>query len=171
MLHIALVAVVVSVFALDDAPNPPAAGREAYEAARQKAGKDPAALVKLAIWCEAHGLKTERAKHLSEAVALDPGNRAVRGLLGQVSYRGEWLSPADFQAKQLADAGLARKLEDYHARRAQLEESLRNKKTDGAGRRKAALEARKAGGVVRGTGTQRPGDRSLHDLDSVQSVP
>ena len=77
------------------------------------------------------------------SVALDPGNRAARGLLGQVSYRGEWLSPGDFQAKQQADAGLARKLEAYHARRAQLDESLRNKKSDGAGRRKAALEHEK----------------------------
>ena len=66
MLHVALVAVVVTVFARDDAANPAAAAREAYDAARQKAGKDPAALVKLAIWCEAHGLRAERAKHLSE---------------------------------------------------------------------------------------------------------
>src|SRR5690349_15624255 len=38
-----------------------------YEAARARAGQDADAQVKLALWCEAHGLSAERLKHLTLA--------------------------------------------------------------------------------------------------------
>ena len=48
-----------------------------------KAGKDPQAQVKLALWCEAHGMNGERVKHLAQAVLSDPKNAwTARGLLG-----------------------------------------------------------------------------------------
>ena len=41
--------------------------RVAYESAREKAGKNAAAHVQLALWCEAHGMPAERIKHLNLA--------------------------------------------------------------------------------------------------------
>src|SRR4051794_25671314 len=72
---------------------PTAADRAAYEAAKAQAGRDPAAHVKLALWCEAHGMSAERLKHLGVAVITDPKNAAARGLLGLVSYGGKWRRP------------------------------------------------------------------------------
>jgi hypothetical protein len=34
--------------------------------------RDPAAHVRLALWCEAHGLKAEKLRHLALAVLIDP---------------------------------------------------------------------------------------------------
>ena len=47
--------------------------------ARKKAGRDAKAQVRLALWCEAHGLTAERLKHLSLAVLYDPANALARG--------------------------------------------------------------------------------------------
>jgi Pretoxin HINT domain len=139
MLHTTLVAVVVTVFA----PHAPAAkaapDRATYEAVRKKAGQDPAALVKLALWCEANGLSTERAKHLTEALAIEPGNVAAQGLLGLISFRGQSLAPDDVRAKRNSDAQLSKKLEEYNARRAVLDASMTTRKRDAAGNRSYAL--------------------------------
>jgi tetratricopeptide (TPR) repeat protein len=139
MLHVALLSVLMTAFGADDAAGPSAADRKIYEAVRLKAGKDPAALVKLALWCEAHGLLAERGKHLNEAVEIDPSSARARGLLGLISYQGKWLSPEEVGGKRQSDESLATKVEAYHARRAALEGSLRNGKSDTAGRHKAAL--------------------------------
>src|SRR4051812_23729259 len=61
------------------APTPTAEDRKAYEAASQGAGRDAAAHVRLALWCEEHGLDAERLKHLAIAVITDPANTAARG--------------------------------------------------------------------------------------------
>ena len=53
-----------------------------YDALKGKAGKDAQAQVKLALWCEAHGMNGERVKHLAQAVLSDPKNVTARGLLG-----------------------------------------------------------------------------------------
>ena len=121
MLHVAFLALVATAVPPDDSSRESAADRKVYEAVRVKAGKDPAALVKLSLWCEAHGLSAERARHLMEAIGIDPGNVAARGLLGLVSYRGEWLSPDDVRGKRTSDQDLAKKLEAYYARRAAVE--------------------------------------------------
>src|SRR5262249_8033991 len=71
----------------------PAATRAAYDAAQAKAGKNAAAQVQLALWCEAHGLTAERVKHLTEAISLDPSNVLARGLLGLVPFQGNWAKP------------------------------------------------------------------------------
>ena len=73
--------------------KPTAADRAAYEAAVAKAGKNAAAHVQLALWCEAHGFTAERAKHLTLAVSLDPSNALARGLLGLVAFQGKWAKP------------------------------------------------------------------------------
>ena len=58
--------------------EPTAADRAAYEVAAGKAGKNAAAHVRLALWCEAHGLPAERTKHLNVAVSLETTNALAR---------------------------------------------------------------------------------------------
>jgi Pretoxin HINT domain len=62
----------------------------AYDSARRLARRDPNAHVRLALWCESHGLTSERTKHLALAVLYDPSHALARGLLGMVSYQGKW---------------------------------------------------------------------------------
>ncbi len=145
MLHAALLAIIAAGFSPDDASGQASADRKTYEAIRVKAGQNPGALVKLSLWCEAHGLTAERGKHLMEAIGIDPANTAARGLLGLISYRGEWLSPEEVRGKRKSDEELARKLEAYNARRAELDAEIRNRKNDAAGRHKAALAHEKLG--------------------------
>ncbi|WP_165075253.1 polymorphic toxin-type HINT domain-containing protein [Paludisphaera rhizosphaerae] len=71
------------------------ADRSAYDAAAAAAGRDADAQVKLALWCEAHGMPAERLKHLTRAVLLDPNNAKARGLLGQVQRDGKWMRADD----------------------------------------------------------------------------
>ena len=78
------------------------ADRAAYEAAAAKAGKNAAAHVKLALWCETHGLSSERIKHLSIATKLDPSNVLARGLLGLLAFQGKWSKP-DQVEKEVRD--------------------------------------------------------------------
>ena len=95
----------VSVLMLADGGKPAdasASDRAAYEAAAAKAGKNAAAHVKLALWCETHGLSAERIKHLSIASTLDPSNVLARGLLGLVAFQGKWTKP-DQVEKQIRD--------------------------------------------------------------------
>jgi hypothetical protein len=92
MIHAILLCVVV----LGDGgkpAEPTPAIRAAYEAAQAKAGKNAADQVQLALWCEAHGLNAERIKHLNEAISLDSSNLLARGLLGLVSFQGQWSKP------------------------------------------------------------------------------
>src|SRR5260370_25050289 len=69
------------------------AERAAYEEAQAKAGRDAKAHVRLALWCESHGLAAERMKHLALAVLYDPSNALARGLMGVVAYQGRWERP------------------------------------------------------------------------------
>ena len=89
-----------------------------HEAARATVGRDADAQVKLALWCEAHGLSAERAKHLALAVLNDPTNATARGLMGLVEYGGRWQRPDAVAAKVKADEALTAKLAEYNARRA-----------------------------------------------------
>ena len=59
--------------------NPaPNADLETYQSLRAKAGRDPAAHIRMALWCEQHGLNAEKLKHLALAVLKDPQN-TMRG--------------------------------------------------------------------------------------------
>src|SRR5262249_52813658 len=69
--------------------------------------------VKLALWCEAHGLHSERLKHLALAVLADPKNTTARGLMGLVAYGGQWKRPDPVAKKGQEDEGLTAKLAQY----------------------------------------------------------
>src|SRR4051812_33125288 len=97
--------------------------RAAYEDARGKVGRDPEAHVRLALWCERHGLGAERLRHLALAVLNDPRNATARGLLGLVNFRGRWERPEAVCAEVKADEVLAAKLAEYNARRARTAET------------------------------------------------
>ncbi len=73
-----------------------------YRSAAAAAHRDPEAHVRLALWCEAHGLTSERLKHLSLAVLYDPANTLARGLMGLVGYHGKWDRP-DVIGRQIQD--------------------------------------------------------------------
>src|SRR3954453_9542803 len=75
-----------AALASEDAP-PGAADLIAYRAAREKVERTADAQVKLAIWCEAHGLGAERLKPLALAVLADPAHAAARGLLGLIPFK------------------------------------------------------------------------------------
>ncbi|MDR3637611.1 MAG: polymorphic toxin-type HINT domain-containing protein [Isosphaeraceae bacterium] len=92
---------------------PTPADRVDYEAAQVQAGRDSTAHVKLALWCEQHGMTAERAKHLALAVLIDPKNGTARGLMGLVAVHGRWQRPERVEA----DATLAAALAAYNGRR------------------------------------------------------
>jgi hypothetical protein len=107
-------------------PLPPDLPREdqlAYQEAKTRAGLDPDANVRLAIWCEAHGLRAERVKHLALAVLHDPSNAAARGLLGLVAYRGDWKSPEAVAEDARSDGALQAALAEYNGRREEMPET------------------------------------------------
>jgi hypothetical protein len=56
-----------------------------YQVMQAQAGRDAAAHVRLALWCEAHGLEAERLKQLALAALFDPTHTTARGLLGLVA--------------------------------------------------------------------------------------
>ena len=89
----------------------------AYQEAATKAGNEANAHVKLALWCEAHGLTAERIKHLSLAILSDPSNTAARGLLGLVLYQGKWQRPDDVSRQVRDDPARQAILKQYLDRR------------------------------------------------------
>jgi hypothetical protein len=91
--------------------------RETYEAVKAKAGKNAAAQVQLALWCEAHGLTAERVKHLTDAVSLDPSNVLARGLLGLVAFQGNWAKPDQVELSVQSDARFQAVFREYLDRR------------------------------------------------------
>ena len=101
-----------------DRPAPDLAAYEAaYKDARAKVGRDADAHVRLALWCEAHGLPAERLKHLAIAALIEPGHATARGLMGLVAHAGGWKRPEAVADRLKADAALAATLEQYKARR------------------------------------------------------
>jgi hypothetical protein len=101
--------------------TPPDSGgsdRAAYEAAAANAGKDTAAHVQLALWCEAHGMTAERIKHLNLAVSFDPSNTLARGLLGMVAFHGKWGKPEQVKREIQIDPGFQAVFREYLDRRA-----------------------------------------------------
>ena len=97
--------------------GPSTADRVAYQVAAGKAGKNAGAHVRLALWCEAHGLADERTKHLNLAISIDPTNALARGLLGLVTFQGKWEKP-DAVKQQLADdAAYQSRFREYLDRR------------------------------------------------------
>ncbi len=89
----------------------------AYRRARTTVGRDADAHVRLALWSEAHGLQTERWKHLAIAVLNDPAHARARALMGLVAFRGQWRSPEVIRDQLAADRASQRTLDEYRARR------------------------------------------------------
>ena len=89
----------------------------AYETARSRAGRDADAHVRLALWCESHGLESERWKHLAIAVLADPAHATARGLMGLLTYRGAWKSPDAVRDQVGSDPEYASVLAAYNGRR------------------------------------------------------
>jgi hypothetical protein len=109
-----MVSVIVAICLISASP---AEDRAAYEAAKSEVGRDPDAHIKLALWCEAHGLSTERLKHLAIAVLNDPKNATARGLLGLVAYQGQWKRPEQVGDAVKADAAHKAALAGYREKR------------------------------------------------------
>lgn len=117
-----LVALALSTILLSE-PAAPSDVLDAYQEQRDRAGRDPDAHVKLALWCEARGLTAERLKHLAIAVLADPTHAAARGLMGLVEYQGKWLRPEAVASRVRDDAQLAESLAEYNRRRLELRET------------------------------------------------
>ncbi len=116
MIHLALVCSAL-LAASPDEPTAPDVLKDYREAAAH-AGRDAEAHVKLALWCESHGLGAERLKHLAIAVLTDPAHATARGLMGLVSYRGRWQRPDAVAEQVKADEATAAALAEYNALRA-----------------------------------------------------
>ena len=91
-----------------------------YEALKAKAGKESQAQVKLALWCEAHGMNGERVRHLAQAVLSDPKNVTARGLLGLIAFGSRWETAERARERIMADDALAAKRAEYQRRRSKL---------------------------------------------------
>ncbi len=89
-----------------------------YQAAASKAGHDARAHVRLALWCEAHGMTAERMKHLAMAVMYDPSNTLARGLMGLVAYKGKWDRPEVVGRQIEEDPAYRDLISEYLERRA-----------------------------------------------------
>ncbi len=133
MLHVALLSAGLMITLVGDAPGS-SRDLKTYQALKAKAGNHAGAQVKLALWCEAHGLDAERVKHLAQAILSDPGNVTARGLLGLVAFGGRWESADTVGDRIKADAGRAAKLAEYERRRARLsrmEDAIRRREDNG----------------------------------------
>ncbi|MGP0062324.1 MAG: polymorphic toxin-type HINT domain-containing protein [Isosphaeraceae bacterium] len=119
MLHVALLcASLLAAQAVDPAST--TSDLKMYEALKAKAGKDASAQVKVALWCEAHGMDAERVKHLAQAVLSDPRNVTARGLLGLIASGGRWETAERARERIKADETLSANLAEYERRRSRL---------------------------------------------------
>lgn len=92
--------------------------RTAYEAAEAACGRDPEAHVRLALWCERHGLRAERARHLAIALLADPDHALARAMQGFVREGSRWLKPEQVAEQRRTDEERAAIWLDYEKRRA-----------------------------------------------------
>ncbi len=100
-----------------DDPGPHASDLASYKVAAAGVGHDPNAQVKLALWCEAHGLTAERMKHLALAVLYEPKNSLARGLMGLVAYEGKWQRPEQVSQEVQDDPQQKARIKEYLDRR------------------------------------------------------
>ncbi len=88
-----------------------------YKTAARQAGQDADAHVRLALWCEAHGLTAERTRELTLALVREPGHTLARGLLGLVSFDGKWQRPEQVSRSMKENPDLTSRAEEYFKRR------------------------------------------------------
>ena len=85
---------------------------------RHEAGRPgPDAHVRLALWCEAHGLSAERTRELTLAVAREPAHSLARGLLGLVAHDGKWQRPEEVSRSLKQNADLTDRVDEYFKKR------------------------------------------------------
>ena len=97
----------------------PKADATEYARLKGEAGRDADSQVKLALWCEAHGLEAERVKHLAIAVLSNPSHSLARGLLGLVEHQGKWKRPDAVAEAVKNDVAHADLIAQYNGRRVQ----------------------------------------------------
>lgn len=118
-----VVALALSTAALGLDPGEPSSssdlGPKTYEAAKAAAGRDANSQLRLALWCEAHGLSAERLEHLSRAVLEQPSNVLTRALLGLVRYQGRWERPDAVTKRVQEDNDQQALIHEYLVRRGQ----------------------------------------------------
>src|SRR5262245_12407215 len=114
------------VFAMGVAPGAANASdvslQAEYEELQAKSGVSAGAEVRLALWCEEHGLEAERRKHLARAVLIEPGNVLARGLSGYVAHQGRWLVPEKVGPALQSEGQRGAVLGEYNARREKIAE-------------------------------------------------
>jgi hypothetical protein len=115
----ALIVTTLAAFTGGDEPAARPDDHAAYSAAAVKAGKDPDAHVRLAMWCASRGLVPERDLELAAALRLSPDHAAARGLSGMVRVEGHWVRPDDVAAKAETDPTRRARLAAYDAKRDQ----------------------------------------------------
>ncbi len=114
MLSVVLMAV-GSIVGLVD--TPPQADPAEYARLKAVTPRDAESQVKLALWCEAHGLESERVRHLAIAVLSDPSNALARGLMGLVEVQGKWKRPDDVAKSIKNDTAHADLIAEYNGKR------------------------------------------------------
>ena len=98
--------------------------RASYDRASREAGRDPDARVRLALWCERHGMLDERQEQLAIALLNKPDHAMARGLLGQVRGRdGRWTTRDELAEREQEDLELAAALAEYRERRRALKDT------------------------------------------------
>jgi tetratricopeptide (TPR) repeat protein len=117
-----IMAATLGVFPDETVAALPTPDLAAYRQATAKVDKTADAHVRLALWCEAHGMTAERLKHLSLAVLYDPTNVLARGLLGLVAYHGKWERPDQISRTVQSDPEHKASIAEYLQRRVQLRE-------------------------------------------------
>jgi hypothetical protein len=91
-----------------------------YDARKASTGKNADAEVRLALWCEANGLRAQRHQHLARAVLIEPGHVLARGLLGLVAHHGRWAEAEAVARAEQEEARQNAALAEYNARRDKL---------------------------------------------------
>lgn len=69
------------------------------------------------LWCEKHNLPVERRAALDRVVRLHPSNAAARGLLGQVLFKGRWVTPEAVSKELKEDQAHTAKFDEYNTLR------------------------------------------------------
>ena len=83
--------------------------REEFGPRFQRAKDDVAALLELAAWATGEKLESDARKCYRRIVELDPKHEGAQLALGNVLYKGEWLTPKQRDRRRAADEVLERK--------------------------------------------------------------
>ncbi len=114
------------ILAADPAPpgsvmSPASSVWAEYDGLKARTGRDADAQVRLALWCEEHGLLAQRHQHIARAVLIEPGNVLARGLMGRVEHQGRWVAPEAVATAGPTEGEPVAVLAEYNARRETLD--------------------------------------------------